>query len=155
MIHLVNLNTGPDKITLKYFTVGHTFMSADTFHKMVEGEMKKMGKVLDWKDFIDCVNPCGISLEMNFSDFKEYEKALSHGIVSEKTRPLLENVSVAEFRKGSTSMFYKCSHDTDEEFSETEYLIKRVHDGIREGDYFVPSRSHPRHVGLTVLSCRT
>ena len=44
MIHLVNLNRGPDKITLKYFTVGHTFMSADTFHKMVEGEMKKMGK---------------------------------------------------------------------------------------------------------------
>ena len=97
------------------------------------------------------MNPCGISLEMNFSDFKEYEKALSHGIVSEKTRPLLENVSVAEFRKGSTSMFYKCSHDTDEEFSETEYLIKRVHDGIREGDYFVPSRSHPRGVNSTKL----
>ena len=35
-------NTGLNKITLKYLKPGHGFMSADTFHRQVEKEMKKV-----------------------------------------------------------------------------------------------------------------
>ena len=33
-----------EKITIRYFTVGHSFMSADNFHRMVEQEMKAWTK---------------------------------------------------------------------------------------------------------------
>ena len=63
LVYLVNLPFGPEQVTLKYFTVGHTFMSANSFHHMVEKEMKKMKQVYDWKDFVNrCRNIRGIPL---------------------------------------------------------------------------------------------
>ena len=47
LIGLVNSEWGPQTITLKYFTVGHTFMSADSFHAKVEKEMNKLKMVCD------------------------------------------------------------------------------------------------------------
>ena len=58
-MHFVNTKYGPDKITLKYFMVGHTFMSADSFHRRVEQEIKGMKQVCDWNDFFDCVKKAG------------------------------------------------------------------------------------------------
>ena len=56
MVGLVNSQESMiEKVTLKYFTVGHSFMSADNFHSSVEREMKKMDKVYDFNDFIQCV----------------------------------------------------------------------------------------------------
>ena len=55
LTNFVNTTTGPIKITLKYFTIGHTFMSADSFHRKVEKEMKDMKEVCDWADFMKCV----------------------------------------------------------------------------------------------------
>lgn len=34
-----------EKITLKYFEPGHSFMAADNFHHQVENSLKHMGKV--------------------------------------------------------------------------------------------------------------
>ena len=44
-----------EAIMIKYLTTGHTFMSADNFHRSVEREMKKMDKVYDFEDFADCL----------------------------------------------------------------------------------------------------
>ena len=56
MVGLVNSQESMiENVTLKYFTVGHSFMSADNFHSSVEREMKKMDKVYDFNDFIQCV----------------------------------------------------------------------------------------------------
>ena len=41
-----------EKITMKYFTAGHSFMSADNFHRSVEKETKNMDKVYDFSDFV-------------------------------------------------------------------------------------------------------
>ena len=60
---------GPNSITLKYLTKGHTFMSADSFHKRIEDAMKPMNEVCDWQDFVSCVNDAGTSLEMKVEDF--------------------------------------------------------------------------------------
>ena len=69
-------------------------MSADSFHKRVEGEMKKMDTVYDFDDFTQCVDNVGQAIVMGQSDFLNYEKALSESQRSKKTRPLLADVSV-------------------------------------------------------------
>ena len=60
-----------EKVTLKYFTVGHTFMSVDNFHRSLEKEMKQMEKVHDFNDFISNV---GEAFVMNPSNFYLFEK---------------------------------------------------------------------------------
>ena len=77
LTNLVNSRDGPKSITLKYFVVGHTFMSADSFHHKVEGEMKKMKNVFDWSDFTRCVQKAGQIVEMDIQDFKEHESGLT------------------------------------------------------------------------------
>ena len=112
-------------ITIKYLTVGHTFMSADSFHKNVELAMKKMDKVYDFVDFIECVDAHGKSVVMNVSDFYLWESGLSQGKASKGSRPLLKDVSVVQFRRGSTQMYFKRRHD-QEFFEETDFLQKKV-----------------------------
>lgn len=56
-----------------------------------------------WRDFIACVEKSGYFYEMKVGDFKSYEHGLSQSQDSRNTRPLLDNVSVAEFR---TQRFY-------------------------------------------------
>ena len=52
LIRLLNSeNVNLERITLKYFTAGHTFMSANNVHRGVEREMKKMDKLCDFADF--------------------------------------------------------------------------------------------------------
>ena len=136
---------GPEKVTLKYFTVGHTFMSADNFHRLVEKELKTMKKVCDWNDFVQCVSNVGHVKEMVVKDFCDYENGLSQGIESKETRPLLENVSVAEFRAGSTSLFYKTSH-SDKDFKEALFLKRKIKESIQTKSYKVAKKSKPRGV---------
>ena len=52
MTVFLNFVYGPECLTLKYSTKGHTFMSADQFHKQVEDLMKYMGDVVVWKDYV-------------------------------------------------------------------------------------------------------
>ena len=48
-------------------------MSADTFHKRVEGEMRKMKQVCDWNDFKLSMERSGKLYEMKVSDFQEHQ----------------------------------------------------------------------------------
>jgi len=151
LAHFVNSTFGPAKIVLKYFTVGHTFMSADTFHQKVEQEMKSMKQVCDWADFLACVQKSGCAYEMKVEDFKMFENGLSQSAVSRKTRPLLDTVSVAEFRKGSTSLFFKTSH-TENEFKEAIFLKKKISEAIASNNYKVLNRTKPRGVNKKKLN---
>lgn len=45
-----------ETITIKYFEAGHTFMSADSFHHLVEKELKRNPKCYDFQDFVNVVN---------------------------------------------------------------------------------------------------
>ena len=66
MVDVINRKEiGVQSIKLKYFTAGHTFMSADNFHKGVENEMKEMNNVYDLHDFRRCVSVAG---EVTLSD---------------------------------------------------------------------------------------
>ena len=111
MVDVINRKEiGVQSIKLKYFTAGHTFISADNFHKRVEKEMKEMNNVYDFPDFHRCVSVAGDVTLMNISDFFNFEKGLSQGTESKSSRPLLSDVVSVEFRKGSTKLFFHGSH---------------------------------------------
>ena len=132
LVYFVNSGySSAEKITLKYFTVGHSFMSADNFHRHVENELKDMDKVYDFDDFVECVARIGEAHTMSFNDFFQFEHGLSEGQKSKSTRPLLVNVSVAEFRIGSTSLFFKVHDEENPEFQESDFLKWSVKESIR------------------------
>ena len=57
-----------DVITLKFFEPGHTFMSADSFHVLIEKGIKKKNKLEDFQDLVDVVNSKGEALVLNFNN---------------------------------------------------------------------------------------
>ena len=59
---------------------------------------------------------------------------------SKESRPLLDNVVVAEFRKGSSLMFYKESHN-DADFKTADFLKLKVLKQIENGDNILPQTS--------------
>ena len=73
MVKLLNTFTHIE-VTFKYFIVGHSFMSADNFHRMGEKEMKAMDKVFDFQDFIKCVNNVGNAVVMSHTEFFLFQK---------------------------------------------------------------------------------
>nr|CAI5824879.1 unnamed protein product [Callosobruchus analis] len=60
LVHVVNQQTRPQQVIIRYLTKGHThmyadspdhtFMSTDAFHHQVELSLKKARKVLDFDD---------------------------------------------------------------------------------------------------------
>ena len=138
-VNVVNQIDGPEAVTLNYFVAGHTFMSADNFHHEIEKEMKEMGRVGDFLDFVHCVKKAGEAVVMDIADFHNHEHGLSQGQISKESRPLLENVSIVEFRRGSQSMFYKKTH-TAEEFMEADFLKNKIKKQIAEIKYVAPRK---------------
>ena len=120
-------------------------MSADSFHRKVEKEMKDMKEVCDWADFMKCVERSGHIYEMKIEDFALYGSGLSQNQEPKRTRPLLENVSVSEFRKGSTCSYFKASH-AEKEFKTTEFLKKKTQVSIENGGLIIPVRAVERGI---------
>uniref|UniRef100_A0A6P7FBR7 Uncharacterized protein LOC114328648 n=1 Tax=Diabrotica virgifera virgifera TaxID=50390 RepID=A0A6P7FBR7_DIAVI len=90
-------------IEIKYFEPGHTFMSCDSFHHMVEKSLHKAKKTYDFEDFKKAVQTCSSSsnvsvLEMNPTDFFMW-KDLSQKIRKAKKKPESQN---HKRKRGST-----------------------------------------------------
>ena len=115
----MNVNT----IILKYFERGHTFMSADSAHAEIEEQLKKMDKVFDFKDFVKCVEKTSCrAQEMEPKAFKKWVSGTSqYKLRQSPDRPMLADISMAEFRRGHRDLFYKTEHTTDE-FKSFSYL---------------------------------
>ena len=125
-------------------------MLADNFHRLVEKEMNEMKDVCDWRDFVKCIKECGNACEMEVSDFKDFVSELSQGKESKQTRPLLADVSVAEFRKGSTSFFYKESY-ANSEYKEAQFMKKIAQRKIMEKRYTYESPQEQKVWKVTAL----
>ena len=75
-------------------------MSADSFHHLVEKSIRSKGKLLDFNDFVDCVNDCGIPIEMTGEDFFYFESKKGSG--KKISPPLLNQVSEVQFQEESS-----------------------------------------------------
>ena len=113
-----------EKITVKYLEPGHTFMSADSVHGLIEKEMNRVGNVEDFPGFSRCIARCStggkvVPVEMGYSDFLKFDNGFRS---VDRNKPLLKNIAVVEFRKNHQQMYYKGSfedfEDEDEEWDE-------------------------------------
>ena len=110
-------------VTLKFFEKEHTFMSADSFHHAVENEIRVKKRMYDFDDFVKCVENCGVAVLMKPNDFFDYmnEKGSGKNI----NCPLLRKLSVIQFRKYSSKIFWK-NNFSEDEYQESEFLKKKT-----------------------------
>ena len=78
---MMNKESGINTVNLKFFTKGHTFMSADSFHAKVEKKMRhpyqetqKWMGVYNFQDFVEVIKAvCAVPLVMQPANFFEYQ----------------------------------------------------------------------------------
>ena len=119
-------------VTIKYFQKGHTFMTADAFHKTVEDEMRSMKYMYDFSDFEKAINAKGRALILSYSDFKNYSKELSKA--RDSSYPKLENVSVVRFKRGSRKIQWKIEM---REWCSSEFAKMSYRKSVMEGKAFI------------------
>jgi hypothetical protein len=99
------------KITFKYLESGHTFMSADSLHHQCEHALRNK-VVADYSDFRSALGSKMVILDMDVQDFAEWQSGVSrYQINSYAKRPLMTDISVAQFERGSNEMFFKFEFD--------------------------------------------
>ena len=85
--------------------------------------MKKK-RLEDFQDFVDIVNTCGQSIVMNYHDFFEIPRGVSHAKYT-AIKPKLEDIQPVKFERGSERMFWKTSY-TQEEFYSSQFLQRKL-----------------------------
>ena len=110
-------------ITLKYFERGHSFMSADSYHHLVEKEMNTAKNVYDYRDFINVLEVHGKAILMKSADFIDFPRGVSEHSKFTKDKPMLADIRVAKFVRGSTKLFWKDSYKG--EFKSARFLQKK------------------------------
>ncbi|KAG5866621.1 hypothetical protein JTB14_035098 [Gonioctena quinquepunctata] len=107
-----------DKIIVKYFEAGHTFMSADSFHHRVELAMKRMkNKIYDFDDFCEAVSSAGKNVntkKMTVDDFYEWQDYTTQYKLSRLSpRPYISEIVEVEVSRGSFDISYKTGFDNE------------------------------------------
>ena len=100
-----------------------------------EKAFKKAKNLYDFSDYETALRSVGITLKMRPDDFLDFKSCLSQSEVSKKTRPLLADVYVAQFRRGSTNMYFKTGH-AEGKFREADFLVKRWKDCMKMATFF-------------------
>ena len=111
LLRIVNdENFACESIELKYLVAGHTFMSADADHELIEKSLKKKKVIYDLDDFCESVGDTGISLtRLNVQDFLTWSDDVSRHQLQKlgEKRPFLKDVCHFEVIRGSTHFFFK------------------------------------------------
>lgn len=116
LVLLINSNhTNIKTLVFKYFESGHTFMSADSFHHLVEKSMKNAGRVHDFEEFHNCVKSSGSStnvIEMQAADFFVPQfKPSTYQLNKTRPRPYIAEMKMVKFTKGCFDISYSNSFD--------------------------------------------
>ena len=106
--------------------------------------MKEKKNVYDFPDFSSIVNSKGIAVEMEVSDFKEYESKLSKAKCT--NYPLLENVVVVRFVHGSEKMYWKENMDVTD-FKSGYFLSTKFVQAMMKRNPFL-QRTSPKGFAL-------
>ncbi|KAG5880926.1 hypothetical protein JTB14_035147 [Gonioctena quinquepunctata] len=102
LVWLVNQGNGPDCVTFRYLTKGHTHMSADGIHGNIETKINKIGNIYDYNDLTAAWE-------------KKKRQVRKNAKVSDSMRGYLLNPIVEVcFKKGKRSLDYKTDFDQEE-----------------------------------------
>jgi len=141
---VVNSDSGPDSVILRYLEKGHTFMSADSYHAKVESSLRKAKNVYDYNDFATVVERPGAKvINMEYNDFVLWKSGVSTAKFTKK--PTLSDVHEVMFRRGSTKMFWKLNMD-DDVYDEGEFLKKKTAQEHMSQLQSYESRTKPRGI---------
>ena len=123
LVNEVNRTNGTtNEITIKYFEPGQTFMSADSFHHVIEQGMRKKQSIEDFQDFVDLVDFSGKALVMEHDDFLQLPRGVSQAKYASK-KPKLQVMQVIRFERASNEMHWKESNM--DEFRSAEFLQRK------------------------------
>ena len=133
LCHAVNgsVNETVQSVTLKYFERGHSFMSADSYHHLVEKGMNEKRNVYDFKDFVDVLNVHGHAIIMKSKDFIDVPRGVSGQSKFTEDKPMMDDISVAMFKRGSTKLYWKENFEAD--FKSAEFLQKKIANNLLNG----------------------
>ena len=148
MVNMVNVHETITEITIKYFEKGHTYMSADSFHHQVELASRALKRLYDFEDFSSAVSKTGIAVHMNADDFLDFENHLSSA--KDTHYPYIKDISVVQFRAGSTKLFWKESFN-DEDYQSGEFMMKK-HRSTTSTNLPVRCKTGPRGVTSSKLN---
>jgi len=121
MACVVNMEWGPDSVTIKYLEKGHTFMKADSVHGAIGRKLKQTAEVHTYDDFVALCQEAGKNIKpvcMAVGDFYKFQGAQRQRKVKGATLPLLAEICEVRFSKGSRRMKYKTAFDGDERESD-------------------------------------
>ena len=85
--------------------------------------MKKCPKICTFQDFVDLCDKPGTKIKpiiMQYHDFYEFKDSHCNRKSKNVALPLLDSISVVEFRKGSRAMWIK--HAFGENYQEVNFL---------------------------------
>lgn len=119
-----------EQITLKYMEPGHTFNSADSVHHAIELSILGNPEMHTMNDLVETVKVSNKKkidvLELKNDDFLKWlDQSSVHYLKKEAERPLLCEIYVLQFRRGSTVLFYKKSHD-EKDFKSLRFLKMKI-----------------------------
>ena len=120
-----------EKVTIKYLESGHTAMSADASHQVVQKKLARARNIDDYQDFVGLVEESGMRvMQMTETDFFEFEDGISRSKLTllgkEGLRPHLRDVRAMQVRRGNESLFIKTSH-TDKSWRSFSLLKATYH----------------------------
>ena len=83
--------------------------------------------VYDFEDFLEVLNVHGRAILMKSGDFN-VPRAVSYQSKFTEGKPLLDDISVAMFNRGSTKLFWK--ENFEDGFKSAEFLQKKIADSL-------------------------
>ena len=98
-------------------------MAEDSFHHLIENEMRRRKNVYDFNEFHDIINAKGNGVVMEVGDSPNYENKLSKA--KGTNYPYMDDIVAEEFRSGSTCLFWKEDMGVNTEFKHGEFLQKK------------------------------
>ena len=101
-------------IILKSLEPGHTSMSADAAHQLVQKKLFRAKEVCDFRDFADLVEASGMQVEvLSHRDFPQFQDGMGEAKLAllgrEGLRPYLRSVGAIKVKRGS-QIFLKTAH---------------------------------------------
>ena len=123
LVRISNEPWAPAKITIKYLTKGHTHMSADGLHGLIEAKIRKNRNVEDFgalKKLMEDSRENTRVRELCLSDFREWKNEKSSKKKKDNQPVLLQKIVEVVFKKGESSMFYR--EDFDQELVSYDFL---------------------------------
>ncbi|GFO39443.1 hypothetical protein PoB_006594800 [Plakobranchus ocellatus] len=134
------------EIHLKYFEPGHTFMASDATHGRIEKQLRKMGKVFDFRDFVDATKQAKCEpVEMAFTGFNDWESGVSQDALKQlgEKLPYKNQIASARFCSGSEDISYQLT------FGESETTVKILKSSFQLAECRCEKRRKPRGLDPT------